>query len=365
VIARRPSHRLYRSSAGNDVFIVDLASRAVARARASCLVRSAPTTTLSYIRLQPTYRGVMVVVRFMIGIAALVAFAVVAAPAASVADTSSARLAFVRDGSVFVAAANGGTATPYLRATSEKGTRTAYSLPAWSPDGKRLAVREFWQPPPDSELHERSSLVVFRLRGVSPPAGRILADTPGRSSWSPNGRHLVYCAIYGFNDPPDEHDCDLRIVDVATGSVRKLTSSHTDGDPAWSPDGALIAYEQEIPECAIDPDLNVVCPPRGLFVIAPTGGKARRLTRMVGKNPSWSPDGRFIAFDDGRRIGIVGRRGGAVRFLAIGTDPAWSTDGDVIAFARNKDVWLVAPSGTRPRLAFRNAAEPAWRRIPR
>lgn len=300
------------------------------------------------------------------GIASIVAIVVAAAPAAPEVDLSSARLTFVRGGSIFVVE-DGRSPQVYLRTKTEKGWRKSYFFPAWSPDGRWLAAGEQNSPPPRSESHEWSALVLFDRRGKSPLRGRrSLADTPGRSSWSPDGRRLVYCSIYGFGDPPDEYGCTLHIIDIASGRRRFLTPAmHSDGDPAWSPDGKLIAFEREYEECDIDPNLEVVCPPDGLHVVAPTGGRARRLTRMQAKNPTWSPDGKYVAFDDGRRIGIVSSSGSRVRFIATGTDPAWSPDGDVIALEKKNDVWLVQPNGKRPRLAFRNASDPAWRRSSR
>ena len=132
-----------------------------------------------------------------------------------------------------------------------------------------------------------------------------------------------------------------------------------DGLPAWSPNGKLIAFirnETRGPAYG-DPDSVP-----HLFVIAASGrGGARRLSKVTALNPSWSPDGRFIAFDDGRRIGILQRKGAVVRYVTRGTDPAWSPDGTTIAFVRNYNVWLAEPTGRRARLAVRNATHPAWR----
>src|SRR5205823_3586835 len=57
----------------------------------------------------------------------------------------------------------------------------------------------------------------------------------------------------------------------------------------------------------------------------------------VGINPTWSPDGRRIAFDDGDRIMMVDADGSNLRPLTrrrdgFDSDPAWSPDGRVIAF---------------------------------
>ena len=68
-------------------------------------------------------------VRVRVAVAALGAFVVAAAPAASGGDSTRAHLTFVRNGSIFVVAADGRGAKVYLRAKSEKGGRTTM-LPA-------------------------------------------------------------------------------------------------------------------------------------------------------------------------------------------------------------------------------------------
>src|ERR1700687_5320846 len=59
-------------------------------------------------------------------------------------------------------------------------------------------------------------------------------------------------------------------------------STADDDQPAFSPDGELIAFRSSRDG-------------GGIFVMGRTGEAARRITR-VGFNPSWSPDGTQLAF---------------------------------------------------------------------
>jgi len=98
-------------------------------------------------------------------------------------------------------------------------------------------------------------------------------------------------------------------------------------------------------------------------------------------SPAFSPNGRWIAFDAGRRIAVV-RTNGTGRHLlpAAGADPrfgyesspAWSPDGKRIVFDAPRaktpptprgviDLYVVAADGSgRARRVVRDAADPSW-----
>lgn len=97
--------------------------------------------------------------------------------------------------------------------------------------------------------------------------------------------------------------------------------------------------------------------------------------------PAFSPDGRWIAFDAGRRIAVVRLNGTGRRLLpAAGRDaanPTWSPGGGrilfdsarkdnhgcprIVACAGTRDLYVVAASGSgRARRIVRDAANPSW-----
>ncbi|MGF7218015.1 Tol biopolymer transport system component/imidazolonepropionase-like amidohydrolase [Spirosoma lacussanchae] len=90
-----------------------------------------------------------------------------------------------------------------------------------------------------------------------------------------------------------------------------------------------------------------------IWLLPSAGGRAKPLTDALGdcRQPSWSPDGKQIAFHafwDGRyHIWIIDRAGGKPRQLTSGIyddrEPHWSPDGKRLVFASdrsgNYDIW--------------------------
>ena len=111
--------------------------------------------------------------------------------------------------------------------------------------------------------------------------------------------------------------------------------------PAWSPNGALIAFERS----------------DGLWLMDPRGAKQRRLVKGTAYTPAWSPDGTTIAFSSGREIVTVRVATGKTTRLArsMGSyTPAYSPDGKWIAFSRatdefNSDIYVMTATGAKLR----------------
>jgi TolB protein len=81
------------------------------------------------------------------------------------------------------------------------------------------------------------------------------------------------------------------------------------------------------------------------------GGVPRQLTYRGGSSPSWSPNGRKVAFVRRNDIYLVRRSGRGLRRLTHrgGYAPAWSPDGRWIAFIRGGDLYIVRTDGRRLR----------------
>jgi len=121
--------------------------------------------------------------------------------------------------------------------------------------------------------------------------------------------------------------------------------------PAWSPDGARIAFG--------DGDLEVVDPASG----------ARTVVAAGGGDPAWSPDGRRLAFVRGGQVWTAQADGSNVVDVGAGEDPSWSPAGDQFAVDRRLDAthWQLArfPVGGGPAVALAPvtagaAPRPTW-----
>jgi Tol biopolymer transport system component len=144
----------------------------------------------------------------------------------------------------------------------------------------------------------------------------------------------------------------------ADGSGRRTLTRHPayNFEPSWSPDGRRIAFASNRDRNGDSLDV---------YVMNASGGDQRRVTRTKGGtssiDPAWSPDGRRIAFSsDG--IHVVNVDGSGLRRLTRTWDetPAWSPDGRRIAFTSRRDgdyeVYVMNADGTGQRNLTRNAA---------
>ena len=137
---------------------------------------------------------------------------------------------------------------------------------------------------------------------------------------------------------------DIYLVNPDGSGLTQITSSWAiDVSPTWSPDGKYLAF---VSDRSGNPQVYLLDLSRGA---ESQSNRPVRLTWQGDYNssPSWSPDGKYIAFA-GRRKGqfdlfvldLDQGEYGTVRPLTNTTyneeDPAWSPDGRFIAFSSNR-----------------------------
>src|SRR2546425_1147594 len=154
-----------------------------------------------------------------------------------------------------------------------------------------------------------------------------------------------------------------------SGAVRLTDSPFLDGQASWSPDGRRIAFMSERDAIGVEE-------PQNIYGMNADGSAQTRLTFCSNdfcslSNPSWSPDGRQIAFEQFPGfIWVMNADGSAATRLTDGStlerDPSWSPDGRQIAFTGvdgDREIYVMNADGSAPRKLtnnpFRDAA-PAW-----
>ncbi|HLY74233.1 MAG TPA: hypothetical protein VKU80_08955 [Planctomycetota bacterium] len=186
-----------------------------------------------------------------------------------------------------------------------------------------------------SNEHGRWELVLLDDYVSHPTRMEILSE-PGTEnlhpSWSPDGKKIVYCSTRSFGSG----EWTLRIRDLDSGKTTVLED--IDGLlPEWSPVGNRIVFQRMKRR---DDWLS------SLWTLDLEAGEARRVTSIFSSdewaaiNPSWSPDGRKVAF------ATVGKSRAKAGVLS-----------------EADDVWVVAADGLNPtRLTNSPAADgmPRW-----
>ena len=234
--------------------------------------------------------------------------------------------------------------------------------PSPSPDGRRVALLDL----ADDEvwIAERGAA---RVRNVS-QFGDELDAMP---AWSPDGARIAFASYRSGGS-------DIYVADAAGGQPRNLMPSefpavHFDDAPAWSPDGSRIAFSSDRGGR------------RAIWTMRPDGSDMVQVTTSPAARdfePSWSPDGRRIVFRRVRDDAGVTRTDLAIVTLATGAvvdlpqpgnerHPSWSPDGAWIAYTtdavgNDTRVFTIRPDGTDPTeraggaAVGRYAAYPRW-----
>ena len=175
------------------------------------------------------------------------------------------------------------------------------TLPAWSPDGGRIATV--------SDREGTSQIWVLRLDSGAAERITHLESPPLAVAWSPDGRWLAFTARTAEAPPAiawapaailpwlrrPAPRARLFVIPAAGGTARALPLGDLEvyGEPAWMPDGQSILLSAGTPA-------DVAQPLEGgeIYAVRVDTGERRQLTRRPGPDeaPVPSPDGSRIAW---------------------------------------------------------------------
>jgi TolB protein len=221
-------------------------------------------------------------------------------------------------------------------------------MPAFSPDGKWLAVKGM-----QSDMQN-----LYMIRPDGTELRRVSENIEDRlPTWSPDNGRIAYASTKEGPNHPKKIYVNDRPFEGRKPSSREIFSGSDpiQGEhPYWMPDGRIV-YQG----C----DYRVQPISCGLFTIADSGGRFTQVTRDERDTAPAGHGGRiaFMSNRDGNwEIYVVRDDGTGVKRLTNNASddglPAWSPDGKTIAFVSNQGgawaVWAMNADGSNRRELF-------------
>jgi Tol biopolymer transport system component len=263
---------------------------------------------------------------------------------------TSERLAFIRNGDIWVAFADGRDARLLVAHDVTAVDTGGCTGVQWSPDGSRLAALDINGGGPG-----KRRIVVMTSDGTSRGSFDVEYG-PIAMAWSPDGQHLAVLAPQAsvgglwLLDGEGKLDRELALpLRYRAAKAIFFTSVH------WSPDGRSLA----ITGCPCSSENN------GAWILAVDGSGARQI-QFPGEGSAmslaWSPDGTRLAIGTGKwsepsraiegpgDLWVMNVDGGSSERVATRVEllivTGWSPDGTWIAFSEPNSLDVVRADGS-------------------
>jgi Tol biopolymer transport system component len=256
--------------------------------------------------------------------------------------------------------------------------------PVWSPDGTKIAFVSYGKdtsiPVAERVVGSSSDIFVMNPDGTGITNLTKTSGFDDEPAWSPDGLKIAWRTNRANND------AEVFVMNADGSNQAQLTNhAGVDDEPAFSPDGQKIAIRRCNPASGPDPnhcDLSVMnADGTNVVDIGAASGGAK-------DDPAWTPDGAKIAFRSygsggAPDIHVVNAADGSAKTNLTNdpdsnVDPAFSPDGTKLTYVRqpavqskertgNGDIWALDVANPATQVNLTNTpgfeGDPDWQRL--
>lgn len=200
----------------------------------------------------------------------------------------------------------------------------------WSPDGQQRAFSTQEEGDADPEIY---------IAGADGSEQRRLVQNPGADNdpaWSPDGQQVAFWT-------QQEGSWTLSIVKADGANLKQIAQKPVPSAPisklGWAPDGSKLLF---VSPTELDPHWGGIRATH-VFIIGADGQNLIDVGEINWRihPPSWSPDGRMIAFDGHATICVFDLDDDEPNCQYGAESPSWSPDGRYLAYAKTQFAGLI------------------------